>query len=328
MSIPGWKPKYTEYTRVQSATWLSDTQIAVGRWDGSLSVFNIEKNGFAMVAAQVSSDGSVISMVASLGGGKLIYGDSATQLAIWEPATAESPQLVQYNTTYGDVNSAVVLPAEQGAQIVVTGHAKGYVLIWDYDGLTLRKKMAVDVRSEDPVQSPWPAQNVYGLAYWKGPFVIAGADDGDLTIINVLSGKVTLRQRYNPDAQRGINNISVVDDYLLLANCSVGPDDNNLWFYHLSDSSIKLIASTNLIEDSTREQAFNFDADLVKRGDHWAFYSSTEEGFLWAGLIVDDDITVEKRSIVASDGGAFIDINPDQSQLIAAARKLFVFELP
>lgn len=118
------------------------------------------------------------------------------------------------------------------------------------------------------------------------PWVVAGSEDGDLTLLEVPTGRVVSKTCYNAAARRGINALSVDGTTLLVANCAVGSADRNLWAYSVDANSgrIVLTDAVNLVVDSGAPQVFNFDVawgrELTGRR---TFYSSTEEGLLWVG---------------------------------------------
>jgi WD40 repeat protein len=328
-SIPTWKPLSTEYTRVQVADWLDDTRFAVGRWDGSISIFRIPKEGEftpVLLSTRATTNGDGVEMIIALGDGFILSTDTSTNLKIWSD-TAQVPDInVKVDSKFGMANSGAVILGANGTK-VITGHTNGYLVVWRYKPGSLIFERAIDARSSDPIPSPYPLKNIRGVAHWRDSKVIAGSEDGDITLIDVETGKVLARNRYNQSAQRGVNNISVSGDTLLLANCSVGSGDDNLWIYRISETGFKRLDSINLIFDSSRPQSFNFDADLVFVNGELEFYASTEEGLLWAGKVDQDRLLITKSAPVAGDGGAFLDVNPTGKYLLAGARKLFLFDI-
>jgi hypothetical protein len=185
---------------------------------------------------------------------------------------------------------------------------------------------AIDLRSKNPIPSPYPLKNIRGVAGWSDTKIVAGSEDGDLTMIDMASGKILFRQRYNSSAQRGINSISVLGDFLLVSNCSVGRTDRNLWLFRIEPTQFVLLDSINLIDDQARSQSFDFDADLGNIDGKLRFFASTEEGYLWTGAIENNRLAVSKTAFVASEGGALLDISPDATTLLAAADKVFLFD--
>jgi hypothetical protein len=70
-----------------------------------------------------------------------------------------------------------------------------------------------------------------------------------------------------------------------VANCSVGPDDKNLWYYRmdLATGAIQLRDSANLKVNPSAPQVFNFCTIWGRYEAGVCFFSSTEEGALWMG---------------------------------------------
>jgi hypothetical protein len=65
-----------------------------------------------------------------------------------------------------------------------------------------------------------------------------------------------------PRAPRpGINKLSIINDYLLLANYSVGSDDKNLWLYRIKANQFVPLDSINLIKDMSLKQVVEFTAN-------------------------------------------------------------------
>ena len=329
LSFPEWPPVFTEYTRAQTSDWLDDEQFAVGRWDGTISVFRRPMSGeYTPVLTNVwrTHDGSGVEMLHSLDGNSLMFSNGPSAVSIRTLDGSSSQADFTYDPAFGVANSALS-GNHNGQQLVITGHANGQIVIWNRIGSTIELVDHLNLASPDPIPSPSPLSNVRGLAWWGDGLVVAGSEDGDLTIVDLESREITYRMRYNEGAQRGINSISVVGDYLLVANCSVGHDDNNLWLFEIgSATSINLLHAIDLKDDLSRPQSFNFDADLIDRSGELQFYASTEEGLLWAGQIQNGELVPIRTAYVASEGGALLDFNPSLSILLAAARKLYLFE--
>ena len=329
LSFPEWQPISTEYTRAQTSDWLDADRFAVGRWDGSISVFRKPMAGeFTPVLVNLwrTHDGTGVEMLYALDTNTLIATNGKSSLAVWTLDGSKAQIDLSYDPKIGVANSAITLTVYE-KDFIVTGHEFGQILFWRKDGSSITFDRSLDLASANPIPSPYPLKNIRGLAVWRGTHIVAGSEDGDLTIIDPATDTITLRQRYNVTAERGINSISAVDDYILLANCSVGRNDKNLWLFKIdAPEQITLVDAIDLKDDLSRKQSFNFDADLIKRESEYQFYASTEEGFLWAGVIEEDKLMPRKTAFVASDGGALLDFNEDQSTLLAAARKIYLFD--
>jgi hypothetical protein len=134
--------------------------------------------------------------------------------------------------------------------------------------------------------------------------------------------------RYNKNAQRGINSLSINGEQLLLANCSVGSTDKNIWLYDLTSGIPVLTDSENLVLDTQRAQVFNFDAVLVAGKNATQFFSSTEEGLLWQGNVLSGHLAVTGIIRVAPQGGAiFFDYCPTKQLIAAAAYDIWLFKV-
>lgn len=78
---------------------------------------------------------------------------------------------------------------------------------------------------------------------WRDGIVITAAEDGDLCLVDVASMRVVHRQRYNPDAQPGLNGLALHGDLLLATNCTVGTGERNLWLYRINRAGLTLLDS-------------------------------------------------------------------------------------
>lgn len=64
----------------------------------------------------------------------------------------------------------------------------------------------IDIRSSDPIHSPYPLKNIRGVVHWRNGIVITGAEDGDLCLVDFVAGKVIFSMVYYLacDLQRNI----------------------------------------------------------------------------------------------------------------------------
>lgn len=312
----------TTYTMAQQACWVDNDHFAVGRWDGSLSVFNetnsaIQGPVITMAVSAPADQG--VQMVEWIAERTFISSNDATSMVLWtSPAgTFEDltiMQTLQYDSTYGIANCAT---AENIGNIlyVMTGHENGYLLIWQatINGATLTSPLsyvtAVDLTSANPV-NPWHLQNIRGVSWLfsndQSIQVVTGSENGEVCIVDVPTGTVLSRTVFNPNAKRGINAISLAGQNLLVANCSVGSADKNLWYYWINsdDWSITLRDAVNLIVDKTLPQVFNFDVSWGWYTGGLCFYSATQEGQLWMGTFVNN----QSLSIIGNDKVAVADL--------------------
>lgn len=310
----------TTYAMAQDATWLDFDNFAVGRWDGTLSIF--EKTASTMEGALVTTAVTTpsdmgVQMVEWIAPNTFVSSNGKASMVVWQAPDSRFEQIEQvqtlaYDASHGAANSASA--AGLGDDLyVLTGHENGSLLIWQGEGsgAGLRLLQTVDLRRADSV-NPWGLQNIRGVSWFLSDAssikVVTGSENGEVCIVDVPSGKVLSRTLFNPAAKRGINAISVAGQNLLVANCSVGPADKNLWYYWIDcdDWSVALRESINLIVDTSRPQAFNFDVTWGMANGQIAFFSATEEGVLWMGILEDCAIKVlgYEKAAVADLGAA------------------------
>jgi hypothetical protein len=133
--------------------------------------------------------------------------------------------------------------------------------------------------------------------------------------------------RYNPSAKRGINDIDTCGDHLVLSNCSVGPDDKNLWLYRITENGFELLDSLNLKVDPARHQVFNFCVDQAVVGEKQYFFSATQEGVVWIGLVENHRFVVMGKQEVSTRVGAALACDPDSRLLAVAGDNIHIFEI-
>ena len=308
----------TTFTMAQQACWVSLDHFAVGRWDGSLSVFNktTSKTEGPVISTAVSGPADQgIQMLGWIAPNTFISSNDASSMTVWNSPSGTFQDLVvtqtiQYDTSYGVANCSTV--QNLGSTLyMATGHEGGFLLIWsagmDGSGMTFVK--AVDLTSANPV-NPWGLQNIRGASWFisdsQSIKVATGSENGEICVVDVPSGEVLSRTLFNPTAKRGINAISVAGQNLLVANCSVGSSDKNLWYYWINgnDWSVTLRDSINLIVDTSRAQVFNFDVNWGWYTGGLCFFSATEEGQLWMGTTTANN----KFSILGNDKVAVADL--------------------
>jgi hypothetical protein len=132
---------------------------------------------------------------------------------------------------------------------------------------------------------------------------------------------------FNPAAQRGINSVSARGDKILVANCSVGSADKNLWYFSVDFSSwaLTLLDSMNLIIDTSRVQAFNFDTiwGQYSGGDCW--FAGTEEGALWMGTADTGLHLIGQQDLFDGAIGAALDYTTGPGRLVTVIHNLDQF---
>jgi len=328
----------TTYLMAQEAAWLDATHFAVGRWDGSLSIFTFTPSAssgptITMAVSSPATEG--IQMIVWLAPGTFATSNDEGSLIVWRSASGDWNDLValttlDYDPSLGVANSADSFTVDSQLYLVV-GHANGFLSIWQGapDGSSLTQAKTVDVRAAQPV-NPWGLHNVRGVSAIFAPngagCVVSGSEDGNLCVVSVPQGQILSTTVYNPAAQRGINSIAVLGSLLLVANCSVGQNDYNLWLYRIDPSSwtITFCDHASLKVNQSAPQVFNFCSIWGLYRDGLCFFSSTEEGALWMGSISGQKLNVMGYQEVSSALGAALAFNIG-GQLIMVNYNLYEF---
>ncbi|GAB5452196.1 MAG: hypothetical protein Hals2KO_25240 [Halioglobus sp.] len=324
----------TRYNRAQTLAWLDAEHFALGRWDGSVAVYRDCTEPGCPEPRQLllPPSGQGVQMLQKLDSDEFVTSNGPSSLAIWRKVNGRYELLstASYHESFGPLRSAASIQIEQN-QLLAAGTHSGHLLVWRRSGDQLRLENAIDLRSSNPIPTEIcpPPKDITSLLAWTDGRLIAGSEDGDITVIDALSGTVQLRKQYNDKAKRGINSLSLHDDLLLLANCSVGSEDKNLWLFKLSDTAIEQVDSVNLIHDQGNTQVFNFSAVLVPRADGVLFFASTQEGLLWFGEATAAKLDVFPDPVrVAVEGGAVLMPSFSNDVLAAAAHAVRTFQIP
>lgn len=295
------------YAMAQETAWLDSEHFAVGRWDGSLSIFRFNPDEFLgpLITTIVNSPSSEgVQMITWLTPRSFVSSNDAGSMIVWRSAPdgtwegLRKAAVLSYDASFGEANSgdAFVLGS---THYLVAGHANGFLTIWSRtsNGGDFQLVRSVDVRSADPV-NPWDLHNVRGVSMVQKTastaLVVTGSEDGDLCMVRVPDGAIVSRKVFNPAAQRGINSIATRGQDLLVANCSVGSNDKNLWYYRMnfSTGAIDLRASYDLKVNPDAPQVFNFCTVWGRYQGGVCWFSSTEEGALWMGTVDGPDLSI------------------------------------
>ena len=266
-------------------------------------------------------------MVAALDSGRFVASNDASSVLVYTVAggVASTAARLEYDAAVGVANSALSFQLD-ATRWLVTGHENGDLLGWTVEGQVIRHRFTLGLRSPDPVPSPHSLFNVRAVVPWRDGLVVTGSEDGDLCVVDVPLGRVVHRIRYNPDATRGINDVAIAGDTLVVANCSVGRDDRNCWAFALRDHHLQPIGSVNLVADTTREQVFNFAVELVQLAGTTLFVCATEEGLLWFGEVNAQGFTVEGPTQVSSGMGAAVTFGKTPEILAVVGDNVHLFD--
>lgn len=286
------------YNMAQEVAWVDARHFAVGRWDGSLSIFafNDSPTRGPVIHKTVNTPAfEGVQMITWLAPGRFCSSNDDRSMTVWTSSSGEWSDTreigtMEYDLALGAANSGDSLVL--GSRLYfAAGHANGFVSIWEgeVDGSVLRLVQVIDVRNDNPT-NPWNIHNVRGIAtigHEEDGYIVTGSEDGYLCLLHLPDGKVLSRTVYNPNAKRGINSVAAFGQNVLVANCAVGNDDKNLWYYSIdtNDWSVNLKDSVNLRVNQSAPQVFNFCAIWGWSDRAPCFFSSTEEGALWMGTI-------------------------------------------
>jgi hypothetical protein len=324
------------YSMAQAVRWLDERRFAIGRWDGTLTIFDCTAGRVspAIISAALTVPSFAgIEMIARLKDGIFASSNEANSIMVWHGRNPSDGGIgvrctLFYDEAIGVANDGTATEVD-GVKYFVSAHANGYLLVWQVNGDCEAFKLlhTIDLCSPSPIQSPCPLRNVRGVERWKPGFVVTGSEDGDICLVNVAAGSITARMRYNETAQRGINDIDTCGDHLVLSNCSVGPDDKNLWLYRITENGFDLLDSLNLKVDQARHQVFNFCIDQAVVGDKQYFFSATQEGVVWIGLVENDRFVALGKQEVSTRIGAALACEPDSRLLAVAGDNIHIFEI-
>lgn len=348
-TAPVLTPVGTTYPYAQQLQWLDSGRFIVGRWDGSMTLFRPPGAGewgpmLTEVLRTPANRG--VEMMAVRDARTFVTSNDSTSLTLWrerDAALAEDaePALLDrlprpfrfenfaYDADVGMANSGVFL-THANREYLVTGHENGFVLIWSVtrQGRQLAVLKKLEVRSPDPIPSPFQLWNVRDIVAWRDGIVITGAEDGDLVMLQVPQGTVLARKRYNPSAQRGINGLALLDDHLVAVACSVGASDKNTWLFRVRPSELQSQGAVDLKQDPSLPQSFAFRAAMARVGGQPYVFATTQEGLLWTVLVTPDgQLQVQASSSVDFPIGEAIDYNPATSQLAAVGVLVNLFNV-
>ncbi len=319
------------YSMAQSLAWLDADHFAVGCWDGTLRVFAFTTSvtDGPLINRSVNSPAAQgVRMVARLPGRSLVSSNDDRSVALWHaPGDGWSGLALAgtfaHDPSLGAATSGYAVRAGVTGSLVV-GHSSGFLSVWAHDPERRRLTFlrSVDLRNPAPV-NPWGLHDINAVdKVTDSPRVarvVTGSEDGYVCVVEIPSGEILSQRVFNPEAQRGINDLGVRDGALLVANCSVGPSDSNLWYYTLDRKNwtFELRDRANLIIDSTRPQAFNFNTVWGAYSGGPCWFASTEEGALWMGTADTGIEVIGRREVTNPLGSALGWTAPGRLAMVA-----------
>lgn len=330
----------TTYDYVQVARWLDADHFALGRWDGTMSIFQFNTAPYvgALVTEAVNTPSSSgVQMLTLLPPNTIATSNDDASLLLWVSRSGKWSDLnceitVPYDQSLGVATSGAWFRTGLKNSTLVVGHSSGFVTLWSFDSWARKLYLlkTLDVRNPNPV-NPFDSHYMYGMCplVESGPnaTVICGSDDGYISIIKVPSGMVLSQTVFNPSAQRGINSVSALGRKLLVANCSVGSADRNLWYYDVDPvtGKVTLLDSMNLIIDTQRPQSFNFDVTWGQYSGGPCWFAGTEEGALWMGTADTKLNLIGQQSLADGAIGAALAFTQAPGRLVASIHSINQF---
>jgi hypothetical protein len=329
------------YEIAQETVWLDQQHFAVGRWDGSMSVFNFETAAYQgpIITSVVSDPASQgVQMITKLPGGVIATSNDSGSLALWHsPSRAWNDlsllETVSYDASLGYATNGAWLPVGHPTTLAV-GHDSGYLTLWSYNPASCRLQLTATIALQNPNPvNPFGSHVIYGMDTFirtgGAASVVVGSDDGYVSLVRVPSGQIMSQTVFNPAAQRGINSVSALGNKLLVSNCSVGADDYNTWYFSVDPATwvLTLLDKANLITDTSLVQAFNFDTVWGAYSGGTCWFASTEEGLLWMGTVTGDKLSIlGSESLADGSFGAALAYATNPGRLVATIGNLYQYQ--
>src|SRR5215472_6516518 len=208
------------YTMAQETAWLDQQHFAVGRWDGSLSIFAFNNSPIAgpVISKAVNTPAfEGVQMITWLAPGVFASSNDESSIIVWSSPGQNWTDLqalatLKYDPSLGVANSgdSVVL---DNRLFLAVGHANGFLSFWsgNGDGTGLELYQTVDVRNPKPTD-PWGLHNIRGISTMfsvgSNAYMVGGSEDGYISVLRLPDGEIMSQTLYNPAAQRGINSVA------------------------------------------------------------------------------------------------------------------------
>lgn len=329
----------TTFNLAQVVRWVDSDHFAVGRWDGTMSIFSFETAPFVgpLVTAAVNTPSSQgVQMLTRLPRKTIVTSNDNGSILVWAARSGEWSGLRlrgshSYDPALGVATSGSWFPVGDGSTLVV-GHSSGYISLWSFDATTRTLSLLKTVNLQNPTPvNPFDSHYMYGMcpliSSGSNATVVCGSDDGFVSLVHVPTGTIRSQTVFNPSAQRGINSVSALGNKLLVANCSVGADDDNLWYFTVNTSTwaLSLVDSANLIIDSAEIQSFNFDTKWGQYSAGPCWFAGTEEGALWMGTADSAINVIGFQGLQDGAIGAALDYRGGPGRLAAVIHNLNQF---
>lgn len=282
----------TTYNYCQSLKWLDEYRFAIGRFDGTLSIFDIrdKDNGFTASQVLLNEDHSQITTIEPTKHNMTFIsnGKGSINLLSYDGSSYYWANRLDFDLSFGEFNSGCEINFND-EDYFVSGHENGYIVIWKWDGEKYIEDGYMDIRSKNPIEAEFMIKNIRGVKPYKDATVITACEDGDLALIDIVKKEEIFRMRYRKDAKLGMNGLSISGEYLLSSNCTNG-NEPNLNLYRLKDNKIIPLDNIYLAKDKDRKNIYGVTIDFYEN----RFTISTSEYYIWFGEVVDDELKVNE----------------------------------
>jgi WD40 repeat protein len=327
------------YNLAQTAQALPGGRFFVGRWDGTLQLWQLPQTGTStgpvLRHTQTVPSGEGVQALAVLDGGLLVSGHDRGSLALWTVGDQglQLRSLVDYESSLGTATSATTLRSGSESLLVV-GHESGWVSVWRRGRWSLALVGRHDVRSPSPVPSPYPLRHIRSVVPWRDLHVITGSEDGDLVMLalrptaTAVTAVERTRTRYSATAQRGINGLALGGELLAVTSCAVGARDANLHLWRVQTDRFVPVDEARLKLDAGQAQVYAFSAQWAQKDASPLLWVSTQEGLLWQLGLRNGKLRLDGHLPVASNVAATLVYDKERELLVAVGHEATVLRAP
>lgn len=186
------------YTLAQEILVLNSNTFAIGRWDGTITIYR--KDNLLIEQVLITPQKGGVTMLTSLNNGQFVSSNGSSSIALWNEKNNnfELKKCYLFDECFGSANSGVLYSCDN-INYLITGHSEGYLLTWMVQENELNLLSTLNIKSDHPIDrdSPYQLWNICSVLVWKNDLVITASEDGDLCLIHPILSRIIHRQRYN-----------------------------------------------------------------------------------------------------------------------------------
>ena len=323
----------SSFSLTQTTTFVSNDTIVIGRLDGTLAIYSAPELSIKNLIILPEST----TMVAKVMDNIIVSSYNDHAIAVWQLPGLKLLTIGNFSVENGVANSGVFFE-RQKEYYLATGHMYGSLILWQLDFRNDSGTIELNFINQRNISihsglSPYYALNIRGVQYSNDfDVIVTGGENAkicEITPNNNLT--ITKCELYSSNAQRGINAISLIDNFLFVANCAVGKNDSNLWLFKLnSNSSFEFLDSVNLVVDTSLSQVFDFSLATVQSEDNTLWFAGTQEAVVWYGNVSSTNkISINNYTVINAydqcQFGYYVSVY--QLQLVAAGGNVFLYSI-